>query len=757
MGDKAWVLSQMTQQDYPIIPGFAIATTAWRDFLSLIGVSEPSWADLADSTFYVDVDRAAALRQTAHHLRYSILDTALPPDWLAQFSEAAGVWDASTLILRPSLGISGAIAPCWMGLMRSHLCLHQPQALERGIKQVWAELFRAGSLLTRQRLHLSLADVCLAVVVQPLYEARASGTIQIQEKNAEVTAVRGLGHSLMAGAVKPDRYNLNLDEGVVQHQVLGRHPLIYQLAPQADTEEILQIHYLEEEQQKDFILNGERLAELIQEVQQLPILDRPICYLEWVLVRQGDRDCFYWTQAESQHRHRLDLPVPATFSTAQKVVGLAAAAGIAIAPAYKIADATVTAPAHCLLIAPQVTPHLLALLKQAAGIIIEQGGLTSHGAIIARELGIPAVVGIQNAMQVFEDGEILQIDGHQGVVYRQESMPESSESKSSRSLELGELVSFPIGTQLLVNLSQSCSTNHAGLEGVDGVGLLRSELMLLDFWEEHPLDWWLEVHHYDDFVAHLTQNMRLFAETFAPRPVFYRSTDWRSPELKAFWENYSEPTPEVNPILGRRGTLSYCLDSRLFDLELRAIAACQESGQDNLKLILPFVRSVQEFIFCRDRVGEFGLTRYPSFQLWIMAEVPSIFFCFDEYIEAGVQGISIGTNDLTQLLLGIDRERADLASYFDERHPVVLKAIKQLIQLSQKAGIPCSICGQAPVLYPEIIDDLVRWGITAISVEPNAIATTYKAIARAEQRLLLEAARRIPRAANQVDRAEDRR
>ena len=149
-----------------------------------------------------------------------------------------------------------------------------------------------------------------------------------------------------------------------------------------------------------------------------------------------------------------------------------------------------------------------------------------------------------------------------------------------------------------------------------------------------------------------------------------------------------------------------------------------------------------EFSFCRGKVEQAGLTQVPQFQLWMMAEVPSVLFLLPEYVKAGVEGISIGTNDLTQLLLGVDREQGQITTVLNERHPAVMGAIAQLIQMAKTAGIPCSICGQAPAIYPEIIDQLVEWGITSISVEPEAVERTYKAIARAEQRLILAAARK---------------
>ncbi|MGL6344486.1 MAG: putative PEP-binding protein, partial [Waterburya sp.] len=226
----------------------------------------------------------------------------------------------------------------------------------------------------------------------------------------------------------------------------------------------------------------------------------------------------------------------------------------------------------------------------------------------------------------------------------------------------------------------------------------------------------------------LSDYLRQFVSAFAPRPVFYRSLDWY-------------PHNSMNPILSNRGTYSYMSDPTLFDLELEALAVIQTEGYNNLNLILPFVRSVEEFKFCYRRLENIGLTANNSLQVWIMAEVPSVIFLLPEYVRAGVQGIAIGTNDLTQLLLGVDREQTEFSDRgLNANHPAMHKAITQLIATSQANNIECSICGQAPVDYPSLIDKLINWGITSISVEPEAVERTYQAIARAERRLLLQAA-----------------
>jgi pyruvate, water dikinase len=383
-----------------------------------------------------------------------------------------------------------------------------------------------------------------------------------------------------------------------------------------------------------------------------------------------------------------------------------------------------------------IMPDWLPLLKQSAGVIAEQGGMTSHGAIVARELGIPAVVGANQASQKIRTGDWLLVDGDRGEIY-------------SVAADLVEKIhptppSFmnipPIATRLMVNLSQSERLDWVAKLPIDGIGLLRSELMIPSILEGQPLDLWLQKGRKAELVNRLADQIRQFAAAFAPRPVFYRSLDLRSHEFRSLLS--SETTaPEANPMLGNRGTLSYQSNPALFEVELAALyQVCQTHA--NLRLILPFVRTVEEFVFCRQQIEQAGLTGYPHFQLWIMAEVPSVLFLLPDYVQAGVQGISIGTNDLTQLLLGVDRDQSEMATSFNENHPAVKRAITYLLKTARQLNIPCSICGAAPVQHPGFIDHLIQQGITSISVDASAVEATHQAIARAELRLLVERAQR---------------
>ena len=323
-------------------------------------------------------------------------------------------------------------------------------------------------------------------------------------------------------------------------------------------------------------------------------------------------------------------------------------------------------------------------------------------------------------------GEEVWLNGDDGKVY---SATKHNQHSSTSRYSLNRISSaYPIATKLMVNLSQPESIATAAKLPIDGIGLLRSELMLADLLSSKTLAQWQESFR-DQFLAFLTDSLRQFAVAFASRPIFYRSLDR--------YENAK------NPVSDSRGTYSYLTDPcSLFELELEALATMSAEGYHNLHLILPFVRSVEEFNYCYRQIEQAGLTAQSSFQVWIMAEVPSVIMLLPEYIRAGVQGIAIGTNDLTQLLLGVSREQAQFSDRgLNANHPAMHKAIAKLIKTAKANNIECCICGQAPVEHPSLIDKLIEWGIDAISVEPDAVPKTYRAIARAERRILLQESR----------------
>ena len=243
------------------------------------------------------------------------------------------------------------------------------------------------------------------------------------------------------------------------------------------------------------------------------------------------------------------------------------------------------------------------------------------------------------------------------------------------------------------------------------------------------------------FVAEMADGLSRIAAAFAPRPVTYRTLDLRSNEFRRLRGGEEFEPEEANPMIGVRGAQRYLRDPDSFALELQAIAAVWEQGLTNVHVMLPFVRTARELSACRELVAASGLLRHRGFELWVMAEVPSVLFALEDYAALGIAGISVGSNDLTQLLLGADRDSAELADVFDERDPAVVAYLRELIPRARELGLRTSICGQAPSVHPEYAELLVGLGIDAVSVNRDAVDRARRQLAAAERRLLLAHAR----------------
>ena len=295
-------------------------------------------------------------------------------------------------------------------------------------------------------------------------------------------------------------------------------------------------------------------------------------------------------------------------------------------------------------------------------------------------------------------------------------------------------------TKIYVNVAMPDKAEAAAALDVDGVGLLRAELILEDaLGNRHPRDL-IEHGEQDSLVDSLATAVGRIAAAFSPRPVIYRASDFRTNEFRGLQGGEKYEPEEHNPMIGYRGCYRYVSNPDLFDLELQALARVREQNP-NLHLMIPFVRTKWELEKCLDLVDASPLGRQRGLHRWVMAEVPSVVHWLPEYVGLGIDGVSIGSNDLTQLMLGVDRDSEQCAELYDESDPAVLDAIGQIISTARRLGITASLCGQAPSSKPEFAEHLVRMGITSISVTPDVAVKARHIVAAAERRLLLEAAR----------------
>jgi pyruvate,water dikinase len=380
-----------------------------------------------------------------------------------------------------------------------------------------------------------------------------------------------------------------------------------------------------------------------------------------------------------------------------------------------------------ILVAEMTTPDFVPAMKRAAGIATDRGGRTCHAAIVSRELGIPCVVGTGDATQKLKSEQIVTVDGSRGKVYEGKVAAKVTETAVPASK-----LKVKTRTRLYVNLAEPELADNVAVRDVDGVGLLRAEFMIAQI-GEHPRHM-IKEGRGEEFAAKLAQGLTTFTKAFNPRPVVYRTTDFKTNEYRNLKGGQKYEEPEENPMLGYRGCSRYIRERDIFKLEIEAIKRVREKYK-NLWVMIPFVRTAAEMARVKNLLSDEGLRQSRDFKLWMMVEVPSNVFLIDKFLDVGIDGISIGSNDLTQLILGIDRDSQKLAEQFDERDEAVLMALEKVIKATARRGVTSSICGQAPSVYPELTEKLVEWGITSVSVNPDVLEKTRGIIAAAEQRL----------------------
>jgi pyruvate,water dikinase len=323
---------------------------------------------------------------------------------------------------------------------------------------------------------------------------------------------------------------------------------------------------------------------------------------------------------------------------------------------------------------------------------------------------------------------VVTVDGSHGKVY------EGKVTRRIKTTAVSEMLreAAKTRTRVYVNLAQPELAEKVAAHNVDGVGLLRAEFIVAQI-GEHP-QYMIKHKRGNEFVEKLYQGINLFAKAFDPRPVVYRTNDFKTNEYRELTGGQEYEAVEENPMIGYRGASRYITDIDVFKLELEAIKKVRKEHK-NLWVMIPFVRTVDELAGTKKIMEAEGLKRSKDFKLWMMVEVPSNVLILEKFLEVGIDGISIGSNDLTQLILGIDRDSEKLAGTFDERNEAVMVALERVIKVSRKMGVTSSICGQAPSVYPELTEKLVAWGITSVSISPDMIGTTREIIARAEAKL----------------------
>ena len=396
-----------------------------------------------------------------------------------------------------------------------------------------------------------------------------------------------------------------------------------------------------------------------------------------------------------------------------------------------------------ILVTEMTAPDWVPAMKKAKAIVTDSGGMTCHASIVSRELGIPCIVGTKSrgeaATVTIPDGIDVTIDATHGVVYEGIIEEAKKENQAGAAVAVAEYFP-PTGTKVYMNLGDPELAEKYSSLPCDGIGLMREEFIWTTYIHEHPL-YLIKTGHPEKVVDQLAEGMRQVCQAMAPRPVTLRFSDFKSSEYRDLKGGDEFEPYEPSALLGWRGASRYYDPKYIeaFKLECQAVVKVREEfGLKNLNVMIPFCRNVEECEKVVKIMAECGLERGKDFKVWLMAEIPSNIILADQFNKY-VDGYSIGSNDLTMLVLGCDRDNDTVSHIYDERNLAVRRAVRHLIEVAHSEGKTVSICGQAPSVYPEFCEFLIKSGIDSISVNPDTVKFTKKLVAQVEQRVMLDA------------------
>lgn len=764
--------------------GFVITVNAYREFIRANNIDE----EIRRLMSTVDCNNIESLRRAGLQIRQLIRNSRFPASLTEEIIEAyyqlSKDYGQSTtdVAVRSSATAEDLPDASFAGQQETYLNVRGPAALMDAVRNCFASLFTDRAISYRETFKYDHFEVGLSVCVQKMVRSDlgVSGvafSLDTESGFKDVVVINGsygLGEMVVQGSVSPDEFIVFKPALIEGHRAIieKKHGVKDQMMVYGDDpDERVRIIATEKPARERFCLDDEKILQLARWVviieHYYSEIKKHWCPMdvEWAVDGLSGELFIVQARPETIHSRRNPHLVTEYKPDAEMQAATPIVKGIAVGD--KIASGKVSilysldkrvAEGHefkegDVLVTDMTDPDWEPIMKKAAAIITNKGGRTCHAAIVAREMGVPAIVGCGNATEILSEGQLITAccaSGDEGLVYAGQLKYNKTETN------LNDLPR--VNTPLMLNVGSPAMAFQYAQWPHRGVGLAREEFIINNYIGVHPLallthralndkelsqaiqkkiTGFVDEENY--FISKLSFGVARIASAFYPHKVIVRFSDFKSNEyFNLLGGKHFEPHEE-NPMIGWRGASRYySLEYKAaFGLECKAIRKVREEmGLDNVTVMIPFCRTVEELMKVKEVMKEFGLEQGKNgLEIFLMAELPSNIMMAKEFA-AEIDGFSIGSNDLTQLTLGLDRDSSLVAHLYDERNEAVKRMLRMLIRTAKECNVKVGICGQGPSDFPEFAQFLVEEGIDSISITPDSLIKTIHAISSVEKKVL---------------------
>ena len=738
-GGKGANLGELTQAGIPVPPGFVVTAETYQKFMEDSGINDKV-LDILDQ---IDINDTKALQAAAEEIKSIIIETPIPDDMVMFIKEAYNQLcqrvgeDDTDVAIRSSATAEDLPEASFAGQQDTFLHVSGDEEVIEYIRKCWASLFEARAIFYREENDFEHSKVLIAVVVQKMAIADKAGVMftvnpSTGEEIALIEGSWGLGEAVVSGDVTPDNYQVDKANNEIINVTISDKKVMYTNDESGTSVKV----NVPENLRMERVLSDDELIELTEMGKRVQAHYGEPMDTEWAF----EREHLFLLQARPITTLGDEAPADdgdAGVEGEVLVRGLGASPGIATGNVKIVLDIDELDKIEegDVMVTTMTTPDMVPAMRRASGIVTDEGGVTCHASIISRELGIPCVVGTGDATKTLKENTGVTLDGKKGLVF--EGITEVKEEAPAAQAVSAEAPILTV-TEVKANVSMPEAAERAAATGADGVGLLRTEHLMLTA-GIHPGKFIADGRE-DELIDTIAENVQIVADAFYPKPVWYRTLDAPTDEFITLEGGENEPE-EHNPMLGWRGIRRELDQPEILKCEFKAIKKLHEQGYTNIGIMIPLSQSPSELIQAKALCSEVGLEPHKDVDFGMMVEIPAAALTVEDYLAIGVDFVSLGTNDLTQYTLAVDRNNEFVAKHYTEEHPAVMKLIERTIKKCAEAGVTCSICGQAGSV-PHIVEKLVKFGITSVSSNADAVAEVRKTVARAEQKIILEAARK---------------